>query len=79
MPEEPWYYFKLPFLFCGYFECEHCHRPLQVNCQLQTEDEWQDRLFDIQCGCGWGKTNCSGQQIVDHSVVYWNKKIRSLH
>jgi hypothetical protein len=79
MIESPeWYQFRLPFLFVGYFECDHCHRPIMTYCQFESEDEWRDHLFDIRCACNWGHSSYPGSKTTHRFVVEWKPKVRSL-
>lgn len=79
MTDSPaWYRFNLPFLFVGYFECEHCHRPIMKFCQFQNENDWQEHLFDVRCACNWGHTNYLGSKTTHQFVVEWKPEVRSL-
>jgi len=80
VPDTEWRELKFPFLFCGYFECDHCHRPIHVRVQLQAPDDWKNQLFDARCeACGHGTINRPGYQVEEYSLVHWNRKTRSLH
>jgi len=73
-----WYQLALPFIFVGYFECDHCHRPIMVSSRFEREDDWRDHLFNISCACNWGHTNYPGSKTVHQFVVEWKSKVRSL-
>jgi hypothetical protein len=73
-----WHYFDLPFLFVGYFECDHCHRPIMQEARFATEGEWRDRSFEIRCCCNWGPVQRRGSNTIHRLVVHWNQKIRLL-
>jgi hypothetical protein len=73
-----WYRFDLLFLFVGYFECEHCHRPIMREARFATEEEWRDHVFEIRCCCNWGPVQRPGSSTIHQLVVRWNQKIRSL-
>src|SRR6202140_3867026 len=43
MDEAKGYPLEFPFLFIAYFECEHCHRPIEMHSRshvLKTEEDW---------------------------------------
>jgi len=74
-----WYQLALPFLFFAYFECDHCHRPIKVWCQLEGENDWRDRLFDIQCACNWRPHELiPGSKTTHQFVVEWKREVHSL-
>jgi hypothetical protein len=73
-----WYQLDLPFLFVGYFECDHCRRPITVCCRFEGDNEWRDHLFNIHCACNWGHTNYPGSKTTHQFVVEWKPKVRSL-
>jgi hypothetical protein len=82
MDEAKWYSLELPFLLTAYFECEYCHRPIEVHSRsdvLKTGKDWDDYTFDIRCACGWGHTAYSGSKAVYRNVVEWKSKVRSTH
>ena len=66
-----WFRLDLPFLFVGYFECDHCHRPITTTCRFKKEDDWREYLFDVRCACNSGHTNYPGSKTTHQFVVEW--------
>ena len=68
-----------PYLFCGYFECSFCHRPIRKDAYLKEADEWRTQLFELHCdACGHGKTNEPGSKVVHKCVTLWEHQVLTL-